>query len=198
MGHHRYRVTRLVIAAALALVVWLSACIQPAGESPRAFLSPLGRNSVYFPIAANSPCLRTSAAAQFFALLAADGRQQRSEWHCNRFLVQAAQVRAESLATGGYWAHCDPAGVCPNTVARQAGCPLPSNYGNGNQIESLVAGPSVVEIAYAAVTSSADHARHLFGQNEFFRGQADYGIAVLNAPGSVWGVYYVIMIGTCE
>ena len=198
MGHHRYRVTRLVIAAALALVVWLSACIQPAGESPRAFLSPLGRNSVYFPIAANSPCLRTPAAAQFFALLAADGRQQRSEWHCNRFLVQAAQVRAESLAGGGYWAHCDPAGVCPNTVARQAGCPLPSNYGNGNQIESLVAGPSVVEIAYAAVTSSADHARHLFGQNEFFRGQADYGIAVLNAPGSVWGVYYVIMIGTCE
>lgn len=138
------------------------------------------------------------AAAEVQQYLATSPRQQRTVMHCNPALVAAAQVRAQSLASRGYWAHCEPGGLCANQVARQAGCALPAHYGDGNSIESLVAGPDKVRTAMDELSKSQAHANHLYALLDFFRDQDQIGVAVLHAPGSQWGYYYVILIARCE
>lgn len=146
----------------------------------------------------NASCFHNDKASEFYRMLTTDERQQRREMHCHPALVQAAYWRAESLALLSYWSHCEPGGLCANLVARKAGCQLPSDYNDHNQIESLVAGSPDMAVMFPILAASVDHARHLFGQNDFFRQQPDVGIAVLDAPGSLYGVYVVVMIAKCE
>lgn len=133
----------------------------------------------------------------FGQYLLTDPRQERSKllWNCH--LAEAAKARVISLATLRYWAHCDPSNKCVNTYAREAGCKLPSYYGKGNNIESLVAGTFDPLIAFTALANSPAHADHLFGRTAFFREQMHYGIAFLAAEGSVYHYYWCILIGIC-
>jgi len=131
----------------------------------------------------------------FGHLLTTDPRQRRTNLLWSRCLTAAAKVRVESLAALQYWGHCDPTGKCANTVAREAGCRLPTYYGQGNNIESLVAGTPSPQIAFTALAESPAHAPHLFGLNPFFREQTHFGIAFLDAPGSVYHYYWSILIG---
>jgi uncharacterized protein YkwD len=133
----------------------------------------------------------------FGHLLLTDPRQQRVGLLWSKCLQIAAATRAESLATLRYWGHCDLSGKCANTFAREAGCKLPAYYGNGNNIESLVAGTNDVQLAFDSLAQSSLHAVHLFGQNNFFREQTHFGIAYLDAPVSVYHYYWVILIGIC-
>lgn len=143
-------------------------------------------------------CYRTPQAAEFARLLSADARQQRKTLRCNPALVQAAQVRAESLAKLGYFAHCDPNGVCPNAVAIASGCRLPTWYPvNKNSIESITAGAQHVKDAFDSLARSTDHARHIFGEVDFFRDQTDIGIAYVKLDGSPYTFYWAIEIGIC-
>ncbi len=144
-------------------------------------------------------CYRTTQAAEFARLLSADARQQRKVLRCNLALVQAAQVRAESLAKLGYFAHCDPSGVCPNAVAIASGCRLPSWYPvNKNSIESLSAGLRHTKDAFDSLARSVDHARHIFGEVDFFRDQTEVGIAYVEVSGSRYTYYWVVMTAICE
>lgn len=196
----------LLAATYLAIVVlWLGGCSHP--PLPQyAFLSPLERPQyrLFFPYAgevapdSTAECFHNPKALAFYRLLVADERQQRTEMHCNAALVAAAQRRATGLATVDPWEHKDRNGVWPNTYAREAGCKLPADYNDRNQIESLTAGLGDPALAYWSLTNdqAPDHRRHLHGEIEFFRKQQDVGIAV--AEGGQYGWYWAVLIATCE
>lgn len=80
---------------------------------------------------------------------------------------------------------------------RNLGCNLPADYAaNGNNIESLVAGSPDPGVIFAALASSPGHADHLFGRG-WFRAQRHVGVAYVEAPGSRFGFYWVVLIGAC-
>lgn len=165
--------------------------IAGAGQSPLPTLAPTPDP--------DATCFHNPKALAFYRLLVGDRRQQRPRLGCHPALVEAAEWRADGLATGDPWSHTDADGVTPNEYARQAGCKLPAGYAvKGNAIESLTAGTGAVEVAYWSLTNdqAPDHRRHLLGESDFFRRQPDVGIAY--AEGGVLGYYWVIMIATCE
>lgn len=192
----------------LAVLAILIACrpVQPQPPQlphlPQQPPSPL----IYFPIYRQPPtdpltvCLDYNPqAVAFYRLLTGDARQERPSLACHPALVRAAQRRAASLIASGLWSHCDPNGdECPNEVARNAGCKLPDEYAvRGNNIESLVAGVADAQIAFNALANSKSHSDHLFGRGSFFRVQDRVGITMVNAPGSAFTFYWVILISRC-
>jgi hypothetical protein len=185
----------------LILVALLIAGCSPA-HIPQP-VSPL--HYAYFPVAIAAPtptapaCYRSGPAVAFAQLLTADARQQRAGLRCHPALVAAAQQRAESMATRRYFGHCDPDGICPNPVARAAGCRLPAAYAiNGNNIESILAGTPDPALTWQLLSASPGHARHLLGTEQFFRAQHDIGVAFVAAPGSEYSFYWVVLIAICE
>lgn len=153
----------------------------------------------YLPVILALNCQSSMESANIAGALTTDSRQEHPLLRCNEALTRAAVNRARSLAAENYFAHCDLTGKCANQYAREAGCVLPDYYAaNGNNIESLVAGPADWSIAYFFLSNSPSHADHLFGRNPFFREQLDYGIASIHQPGSLYGHYYVYLIAICE
>lgn len=208
-----FRSNRIPIVFLIVLV--LTACIRapqppiaPALPRPQS-VSPLQdmplplAHRVYLPIAGSGiPEIKCFGEKEqkFFDLMVADSRQQREGLRCNPFLNKAAIIRAQSLADGGYWAHCDPVKrECPNKIARLAGCKLPSNYEDDkNYIEELSAGSPDVQVSFDSLANSPSHKVHLFGEGDFFRQQSDVGIALLEQVGSRFIYYWVVLIGICE
>lgn len=183
--------SRVILALALLLV----GCAAPAAQP----LSPLvaGNHRLYLPIfTSEAGCLTVAATMHFARRLTTDERQQRPLLRCHPALVQAAQSRADGMVRSGHFAHCDLQGVCANSYARAAGCRLPAEYGDGNNIESIAAGSFSADAIFDALARSPSHAAHLFGQNDFFRRQGDMGIAV--GIGGRYGWWWVVMIGICE
>ena len=173
----------------LLLLLFLAACSAAPSSS---------RGVVWLPIIQAPRCLFSDEAQTIADLLVKDYRQQRPVLRCHPKLVVAAQKRAQNLADLGYFAHCDPSGKCANAYAEEAGCHLPKEYmGNGNNIESLIAGPNNAAAAYWLLSASPKHAAHLFGVGDFFRAQTDYGIGTVRAPGSRFEYYYVFLLGQC-
>lgn len=143
-------------------------------------------------------CWRTFGAWMFYQLMINDARQAHQRLDCDPRLVAAAERRAMAQPLTGL-AHCDQRGVCANSYARAAGCRLPANYGlNGNNIESLTAGTVDPLEAFKSLARSPSHARHLFGDGDFFKAQDRLGIAVVDVPGHRYRWVWVILIGNCE
>jgi uncharacterized protein YkwD len=188
----------------LRLLLILAALL--AGCSPAHIPQPVSPlHYAYVPLAITAPtatapaCYRSAPAVAFAQMLATDARQQRTVVRCHPALVAAAQQRAESMAALRYFGHCDPNGVCPNPVARAAGCRLPAAYTiNGNNIESILAGTPDPALTWQLLSASPGHARHLLGLDAFFREQHDIGVAFVAAPGSEYSFYWVILIAVCE
>lgn len=205
---HR-RITPFIVAAILA------ACLPTPGIlPPGAANSPLTAPLTYHvyipqaqgarpmptprPTATTAPCYRTADAALFASTLIHDARQQRVRLFCHPALVEAAYRRGVSMATKGYFGHCEPNGPCANVVARESGCKLPPEYGNGNEVESIAAGSPSWSAIYDALARSPSHSEHLFGKNEFFVQQYHVGVAHVSDPLSRWKDYWVIMIAVCR
>lgn len=170
---------------------------------PQAFLSPITKPSViYLPsvgdVGSKLGCYRTTQAAAFARLLIDDSRQQRVGIRCHPALVEAAQRRAESMATQDYFGHCDLTGVCANRVAIESGCRLPTYYpANGNNIESIGAGTGNTALMWALLSASPSHAIHLLGLHPFYREQLDLGVAFVEVPGSRYRYYWVALVAIC-
>ncbi|HSG61599.1 MAG TPA: hypothetical protein VLA24_09215 [Pseudomonadales bacterium] len=200
-----YKMQWLIIIAAL-LITGCAPASQPFSPLPPPMPSDIIVRHIYipllfFPVAATPvpSCYATTHAREFVRLMISDSRQERTVLVCSPALIRAAQLRGESLARLGYWSHCDPSGVCPNAVARSAGCTLPIEYAiNGNNIESLIAGTSDVVVAWRVLSGSPKHADHLLGQNGFFRAQDSVGVAYVDDPGSKYSFYWVILIAKCN
>lgn len=139
-------------------------------------------------------CYQSAEAALFAQLLINHPMQQRKALTCYSGLVRAAGERALSMGALNYFAHCDPAGTCPNTVARANGCILPNDYGNGNNIESIAAGSPNADAILGALLRSPKHADHLLGRSDFYRRQEWIGVAMVRSPGSRHQFYWSILI----
>ena len=196
----------------LVAVLILAACVNP-----NPFVSPLAPSEygliapseygltvpqvreTYLPVILTVSCLWSGEALLAGGELTTDSRQERTVMKCHPALANAAQARAANLAANNYFAHCDPTGKCANQYARDAGCILPDYYSeNGNNIESLVAGPADWSVAYWFLSNSPAHANHLFGKIDFFREQMHYGVGVVHDASSLYKHYYVYLIAICK
>lgn len=159
---------------------------------------PPGSRDVFLPVVGGPPpVVAVNPVTAFYRLLTADQRQQRGRLEVCACLEQAAMWRAFGLSHGDPWSHRDRDGIAPNAYARRAGCVLPAEYGDGNNVESLVAGSDSALIMFAALAASQSHANHLFGLNSFFKRQDKIGVAVCEGPGEFrW--YWCVMISRCE
>lgn len=201
-----FRSNRIPIVFLIVLV--LTACIRtppltiapalprPHAVSPLRDIPPPLTHRVYLPVIASgipdpvASCFGNPKAAALYHLLRDDPRQQRTEMICNQALVKAAQARAEGLANGDPWSHCDGNGKCANQYVIEAGCVLPSHYGLKNNVESLAAGTQDAAFALWSLTNdlAAAHRRHVLAETEFFREQTQIGIGF--AQGSAQYQYY--------
>lgn len=158
------------------------------GEGPEEIT---GRGVVYLPIVQSAP---PDLGKEFYRLLLTDSRQQRPVLLWDSLLAIAAQRRAAAQFGDGL-SHCDQSGVCANAYARAAGFVLPSHYSaNGNNIESLTAGTPNVMAAFISLARSPSHARHIFGELDFFRAQNRVGISMVEIPTLRYRYYWSVLI----
>jgi len=111
-------------------------------------------------------------------------------------LTSVARARASDMARRRYFSHTDPDGNGPNFIARSAGYPLPTTWGNsrgGNFIESICAGHATAEEAWDSWMHSPSHRTHLLAQSSFYRDQTNFGIGFCYDPSSPFRRYWVII-----
>lgn len=109
-------------------------------------------------------------------------------------LARVARERAEDMARRGYFSHTTPEGLGPNTLVERAGYRLPAHYDRrpaGNNIESLGTGYATAASVWRRWMGSAQHRRHLLGNDPVFRLQTEYGIGYAIGRG---GQYWVVLI----
>ena len=162
--------------------------------------APQPRNSIYLPIAVKPEISNgvSAESAVFAQLLVNDSRQEHGMLIWCQCLQAAAQWRCNDMIAGRYFAHCNSNGVCPNAVARAAGCKLPAEYADrANSIESLAAGSPDPHTILNSLIASPRHADHLLGRNDFFRKQTHYAIGYAADRNSEYGFYWTILIAQC-
>jgi hypothetical protein len=120
--------------------------------------------------------------------------QRRAFLTLDPILSQVARERAADMARRGYFDHINPDGHGANYLVRRAGYILPSNYpGDGNNLESIAAGQPNPSEAWSDWMGSSDHKRHLLGEVDFFAAQTSYGVGYVDAPGSQYRHYWVVI-----
>jgi len=160
---------------------------------------PVGSRDVFLPIVGGPPpVVAVNPVTAFYRLLTADQRQQRGRLEVCACLEKAATWKVQDIAEHGYWSHRASTGEMPNFTARRFGCNLPTEYGDGNQIESLVAGSGDATTMFNSLANSPRHRTHLFGENSFFKHQSKMGIAVFEKLNTAYQWYWVILIAICE
>lgn len=103
--------------------------------------------------------------------------QERSPIYMDLRLMQAAQLKANSMAEFDYFSHTSPTGLTPNEVVRSTGYRLPSFYAEkGNQVESLYIGHDEPEEAVKGWLESPSHHDHIAGRTDFYRGHSAIGV----------------------
>lgn len=181
---------RVLAAACLLALALLVGCIEAPEGAQR---GQAVRYAVYLPIVHSGASYAPTALV---ALLQAHPQQQRSAMTWHPALAEAARRHAAQLAADGNWSHCDLSGKCANDYATEAGCN--HGYGDGNNVESLVAGTDDPAVALRALLGSEKHADHLLGRSAFFREQRHVGVALVSVPGSRFTHYWSVMTATCE
>ncbi len=185
--------------ATLATV--LVTCFVPA----RVYADPtVDEHQVFLPIVTNvdvSPasepaCQLNDQEKRIEELLRGHSEQQRTTLSCNPTLASVARARAEDMGQRAYFAHVNPDGHGPNYLVRQAGYVLPDGYSqelNGNNIESIGAGPDAADTIWDSWMGSEKHNTHLLGKTSFFAEQVQYGIGFAQVPGSPYQYYWVFI-----
>ncbi len=131
-----------------------------------------------------------------FNLVQGEPRQNRASLELDPILCAVAQAKAADMAARGYFAHVDPNGRGANTLVRNAGYVLPANYSTAlgaNNIESLAAGYATVNGVWNDWMNSAPHRMHLLAESDFFAAQTSIGVGFVNAPGSEFQYYWVVI-----
>jgi uncharacterized protein YkwD len=146
--------------------------------------------------ASNPSCQLNEQEKRLEELLRNHADQQRPTLTCNPILAAVARAHAEEMGRRAYFNHTNPDGYGPNYFVRQAGYVLPSGYSqenNGNNIESIGAGPNNADGMWDAWMNSDKHTTHLLATGSFFVDQTDYGIGFAQVPGSPYQFYWVFI-----
>jgi len=142
--------------------------------------------------AADSSSVRSTIAH----LMESDRRQHRRDLTADPILMSVATKRAQDMANRGYFNHVNPEGIGPNYLLGKAGYPLPACWlhsKSSNYVESICAGYSTPELAWAGFMRSAPHKKHLLGLSSFYAGQTRYGIGFAYNPAAPLKYYYVVI-----
>jgi len=117
----------------------------------------------------------------------------------NDQLIASAGHHAEEMAAHNYFGHQSAVtGAWPNAMARAAGYPLPSSWGdNANYIESIAAGYSTAASAlYALILDQGvpglGHRNHLLGIDSFFASHREIGVGYGTNDSSLYKTYWAI------
>lgn len=196
--HHRQSSSRqmflpLLIVALLAWGLPTTAYAEPGDSASQIFLPIVAMTEQ---VTASAACELNEWEKRIEALVKTHGEQQRPSMTCNPLLASVARARAEDMGRRAYFNHVNPDGQGPNYFARQAGYVLPASYSqelNGNNIESIGAGPDNADSMWNAWMASSKHTTHLLGKSSFFAEQVEYGIGVVQVPGSPYQYYWVFI-----
>ena len=189
------------------VIVWLrmNACLMPFRQVPApdfATRPPLGgwlSGALLLAAACIASASPLASEEQELAnRLVGDSGQHRDSRRMalDPVLTSVARARAADMAKRRYFSHTDPDGNGPNFLARSAGYPLPSAWGNsrgGNFIESICAGHATAEEAWDSWMHSSSHRTHLLAQSSFYRDQTNFGIGHYSDPSSPYRSYWVII-----
>lgn len=151
--------------------------------------------------AENAACIFNRGEQMIAAMLEQSPTQNRPQLACHPILHQVARERAIDMANRGYFYHVNPDGIGPNFSVQEAGYHLPDWWGNepsANYIESIAAGYPNALAAWVAWMRSPSHRTHLLASDPFYSEQINYGVGVIDAPGSEYGHYYVVLTAPAE
>ncbi|MCQ2250145.1 MAG: CAP domain-containing protein [Bacteroidales bacterium] len=122
----------------------------------------------------------------------------------NNQLAQAAQKKAQDMATRNYFGNVDPDGYGMNYHINKAGYTLESGYlskKDANYFESITAtfqdGAEAVKYLIKDGGASNQHAGHrrlLLGIDDFYSDCTDIGIGVYYNPNSTYKYYWCILV----
>ncbi len=155
-------------------------------------------STIYLPLIANtksantSSCILSSQEQQLANLMHNAPEQGRSSLTCNPILTEVARTHAQDMATRGYFSSTSPEGVGPNARVRQAGYLLPAYYSTdqtANNIESIFAGYASADKIWAAAIGNAQ----MYGTDDFWSNQTEFGIGYYADPNSPFGHYWVVV-----
>lgn len=172
--------------------------VEDLAVSPLAFpLMPDLPHPVYLPDGHDNPLPADSDVARheadLIALLLGEG-QQRLVLTRSETLDRCARLKAQDMGNRGYFGHVSPDGEWSNDMARRCGYPLAASYTNGqNYIESLGSGYSFAQGVWGAWLTSPGHKAHLFGENDFYREQNEFGVGYAYIPNSEYTYYWVVL-----
>ncbi len=142
-------------------------------------------------------CYQNETAQALGQLMQTDPNQERRALQCSPRLAAAAQARSANMARNNYVGHMDPKGRSPHYYIRQANYPLPPSYENDeNYVESLAAGYTNAENAWAGLLASPHHRQHVLGEVDFFRQQSCFGTGYVQDDDHLLS-YYVILSAPC-
>lgn len=181
----------------LIFVSWLQPIrvhADPANGSAQLFLPIVVKSQSVE--ASESSCQLNDQEKRIEELLRSHAEQGRAKLVCNAILAKVARERAEDMGRRAYFAHVNPDGQGANYLVRQAGYILPGSYSqetNGNNIESIGAGPNSSDGIWDAWMKSSKHNTHLLAKTSFFAEQSDYGIGFAQVPGSPYQYYWVFI-----
>lgn len=188
---------RLVAVLLLVLVSWLHPIrvhADPGNSGSQLFLPLVTKSDTV--AASESSCQLNAQEKRIEELLRNHPEQGRVKLTCHPILASVARARAEDMGRRAYFAHVNPDGHGANYLVRQAGYVLPSSYSqeaNGNNIESIGAGPGNSDGMWDAWMKSSKHNTHLLGKTSFFAEQVEYGIGFAQVPGSPYEFYWVFI-----
>jgi uncharacterized protein YkwD len=194
--------TLLILTAFLAIFTPVAAQSQPSLTlqplvGHHLFLPVLEKTRVAAAIPEEKPACALNDFEQAVAIqMATHPEQGRETLQCNPILAQVARVRAQDMATRGYFSHVNLDGLGPNYLVEQAGYTLPDWYSQeeaANNLESIGAGYDHPDKAWAAWMESNYHREHVLGLNGFYARQTAYGIGYVAAPDSPFKHYWVVI-----
>lgn len=190
----RQILTMMVAIILASLFVPVGVHADPDTAAHQLFLPLITKADVA--TASNPTCQLNDQEKRIEELLSSHADQQRPQLRCNPILAQVARAHAEEMGRRAYFNHTNPDGYGPNYFVRQAGYVLPSSYSqenNGNNIESIGAGPNNADGMWDAWMHSDKHTTHLLAKGSFFVDQTDYGIGFAQVPGSPYQFYWVFI-----
>jgi uncharacterized protein YkwD len=123
-------------------------------------------------------------------------RRDRSQMRPDDRLTQVARARAMDMARRHYFDHVNPDGLGPNALVRATGYQLPSFWStspSANNIESIGAGYTSADDAWAGWMGSSAHKTHLLATDSFYRNQTSYGIGHYYDSSSQYKHYWVVI-----
>ena len=190
----RQILTMMVAIILASLFVPVDVHADPDTAAHQLFLPMVAKADVA--TASNPTCQLNDQEKRLEELLRSHADQQRPQLTCNPILAAVARAHAEEMGRRAYFNHTNPDGYGPNYFVQQAGYVLPSSYSqeaNGNNIESIGAGPNNADGMWDAWMKSDKHSTHLLAKGSFFTDQVDYGIGFAQVPGSPYQFYWVFI-----